>query len=270
MDDNNTEYDMVSIGSLDVPTSFKKDKNLLFILSKTEKLSTAVYLVTNLLSDKEPARWKLRELVLDLMSFNISFYKNLEFQNNGLGEKIESIVTEIISIINVAMITKTISHMNASILKSEFLSVLSHIQTAVNSHKNQNLLFNQSFFEVPDTPQDAPNKSSEKENQSSILSRTKINYGIKDKSLVPTNSSQKPDKIVNPLNRFSPVSVKKNHRKSLIIGLLKKKKVVMVKDVTELIGNCSEKTVQRELLALVNEGLLKKEGERRWTKYSLV
>ena len=37
----------------------------------------------------------------------------------------------------------------------------------------------------------------------------------------------------------------------------------MLKDV-------SEKTVQRELFALVKEGVLKKEGEKRWSVYKLV
>jgi len=31
----------------------------------------------------------------------------------------------------------------------------------------------------------------------------------------------------------------------------------------------SEKTIQRELQALVATGAVKKEGERRWTRYSL-
>ena len=42
-----------------------------------------------------------------------------------------------------------------------------------------------------------------------------------------------------------------------------------VKDVLGVVAGVSEKTIQRELLALVDEGILKKEGERRWTLYSL-
>jgi len=42
-----------------------------------------------------------------------------------------------------------------------------------------------------------------------------------------------------------------------------------IKDFTKNIKDCSEKTIQRELLAMVAKGVLKKEGERRWSKYFL-
>jgi len=59
-------------------------------------------------------------------------------------------------------------------------------------------------------------------------------------------------------------------RRANILGLLQKKDRVTVKDVANVIRDVSEKTLQRELLALVAQGVLKKEGERRWTTYRLV
>jgi len=72
-----------------------------------------------------------------------------------------------------------------------------------------------------------------------------------------------------PLKDFGAVSVKKNSRQSIIIGLLKRKKEIMIKDVSALISDCSEKTIQRELLSMVHSGLLHKIGEKRWSRYSL-
>jgi hypothetical protein len=37
-----------------------------------------------------------------------------------------------------------------------------------------------------------------------------------------------------------------------------------------MIKDCSEKTIQRELIVLVSEKVVKKEGERRWSVYSIV
>ncbi|NBD73640.1 DeoR family transcriptional regulator [Patescibacteria group bacterium] len=62
---------------------------------------------------------------------------------------------------------------------------------------------------------------------------------------------------------------KARDRRAQILGLLQRKDSVSIKDVTEVITDCSEKTIQRELLALVESGVLKKEGERRWSRYSL-
>ena len=58
-------------------------------------------------------------------------------------------------------------------------------------------------------------------------------------------------------------------RRATILGLVQRKDKITIKDVTNVIKDCSEKTVQRELLALVRQGVLKKEGERRWSTYTL-
>ena len=65
------------------------------------------------------------------------------------------------------------------------------------------------------------------------------------------------------------MAVKKNSRQSTIINLLKRKKEIMIKDVSPLIDGCSEKTIQRELMSMVHSGTLKKVGEKRWSRYSL-
>ena len=72
-----------------------------------------------------------------------------------------------------------------------------------------------------------------------------------------------------PLKEFGAVSVKKNSRQSTIIAILKRKKEIMIKDVTPLVNGCSEKTIQRELSSMVQTGILKKMGEKRWSRYSL-
>jgi len=82
---------------------------------------------------------------------------------------------------------------------------------------------------------------------------------IKDKTPEPKPS----------LKEFGAVSVKKNNRQSVIIGLLKRKREIMIKDVTPLIPGVSEKTIQRELLEMVAAGILTKIGEKRWPRYTL-
>ncbi len=79
-----------------------------------------------------------------------------------------------------------------------------------------------------------------------------------------------PKPVAKPaLKEFGSVSVKKNSRQSVIINILKRKKEIMIKDVTPIITGCSEKTIQRELAYMVELGLLKKMGEKRWSRYTL-
>lgn len=79
------------------------------------------------------------------------------------------------------------------------------------------------------------------------------------------------NKIVDKLRlkEFGVVSVKKNSRQSIIIAILKRKKEVTIRDISSLIRNCSEKTIQRELLTMVRTGILKRVGEKRWSRYFL-
>ena len=64
-------------------------------------------------------------------------------------------------------------------------------------------------------------------------------------------------------------SVKRNERQEIILATLKTQSNLSIKDFSKVIKDCSEKTIQRELIDLVNKGVVKKAGERRWSRYSL-
>ncbi len=56
-------------------------------------------------------------------------------------------------------------------------------------------------------------------------------------------------------------------RMQKILAFLKENQSSSVKDIASVVRNCSEKTIQRELATLIQEGLVKKIGERRWSVY---
>lgn len=58
-------------------------------------------------------------------------------------------------------------------------------------------------------------------------------------------------------------------RRDAILSVIRSKRKASIKDISTLIRNISEKTIQRELLALIGAGVVLKEGERRWSTYSL-
>src|ERR1035437_9903487 len=75
----------ISQASSNIPTNpakdidhisfFEKDSYFIFVYKKTEKLATALYMVTNLFSDSEPMKWTLRKKVSEMLSFILG-YKN--------------------------------------------------------------------------------------------------------------------------------------------------------------------------------------------------
>ncbi|MFA6295626.1 MAG: hypothetical protein WC666_04430, partial [Candidatus Paceibacterota bacterium] len=62
---------------------------------------------------------------------------------------------------------------------------------------------------------------------------------------------------------------KKTERQALILAVLRNQSNLTIRDFTKVIKDCSSKTIQRELSELVEKGIVKKEGERRWSRYSL-
>jgi hypothetical protein len=60
-----------------------------------------------------------------------------------------------------------------------------------------------------------------------------------------------------------------NDRRERIKTILEAKKEATIKDISEIITDVSEKTIQRELNAMIEENLVKRQGERRWSKYSI-
>jgi len=58
-------------------------------------------------------------------------------------------------------------------------------------------------------------------------------------------------------------------RGARIKTVLEAKPAATIKDISEVITDVSEKTIQRELNSLIEKGQVVREGERRWSKYSI-
>ncbi len=58
-------------------------------------------------------------------------------------------------------------------------------------------------------------------------------------------------------------------RRERIKTILEAKGEATIKDISEIVTDCSEKTIQRELNAMIEDNIVKRQGERRWSKYSV-
>lgn len=61
----------------------------------------------------------------------------------------------------------------------------------------------------------------------------------------------------------------KKERRDAIMKTIRSKGTVTIKDISENITGCSEKTIQRDLQELIQHGVLIREGEKRWAVYKL-
>jgi hypothetical protein len=292
----NTSFQSVSLEGqsnkeFDPVTLFKKDKNFVYAHQKIKKLIAAVYMISNYFDENEPIKWSLRKLGMELMRHNID-YRDLALQGAGNAEnQIKEKVLEMVSLLEVASFAGLVSSMNLSVLKREFHELLVHIGKSTKAGERNGITVDSHFFNIPEVRDESEDAIQIQKNEStrekfSNISDTNKNADNKSKTILHTDNSSSTkenfqtegnqrhnnDESVEKkgkLKDYGPVAVKKNKRQSIIINLLKRKREIMIKDVSPIINDCSEKTIQRELLALVDQGILKKEGERRWTKYTL-
>lgn len=182
---------------------------------KNEKVSAAIYLVTNLLSDSEPLKWKLRNTSLCL----------LDCPRQDLNGKYYSLK----SVLEVAFYAGILSPMNHEILRNELEQLISHTKAVLLTDGQE---LKGEFF-----------------------------------SLVAANGTKSPALSIGQAKNRS--ETEGGTRADIIIQMLKKQSNLGIKEFVKAIKGCSEKTVQRELIDLVKKGVLRREGERRWSTYSL-
>ncbi len=260
-----------------------------YITKKPEKLASAIYLITGFFKDQEPLKWKLRGLASDLISAGLYLKDNSMRNKEQIGLEIRSLVLEITTLITVARNSSLVSDMNADIVSREFDKYLSLLGLPAGvSEGEDGIVLSPNYFSLEastakiDVNEEEEIKKDknvqvtneiEKEKRKEVSKEETKGHYLEEGYLgrvenFLSNVSAKREKPKN-LKEFGAVSVKRNSRQSVIINLLKRKKEIMIKDISPLINGCSEKTIQRELLAMVKKGVLRKKGEKRWSKYTL-
>lgn len=231
-----------------------------FLLSKAQKMATALYLVTGSIGEKEPLKRDIRKSALSLVESVSYLTKETVYT---IKDNIVSQVKHLDSLIFIGQSAGYISEMNSAILRREIdkmKDVLSESGVESKGH-----VLPQDFFET-----DKQFTIKDKNERSPVPDTYGLSQGAqkKDPVVEMNNRIQESVKDKN-LSSSSPVKPRKKNRREFILNIIKKKKDVNIKDISEAFDGCSEKTIQRELIDLVNEGSVVKEGERRWSRYRL-
>jgi len=64
--------------------------------------------------------------------------------------------------------------------------------------------------------------------------------------------------------------VKKEARKNQITKVFAGGKVLSLSDISDMFRDFGSKMIQRDIIDLVRSGILKKTGNKRWSRYSLI
>src|SRR5579864_7231825 len=104
----------------------------LFALKRTERLASALYMVSNLFSDMEPSKWTIRDRMMNILS-DIALSKNLSGGDRSMMiDRSSDSLLEILSMVSVCEAGFLLSPMNASILKQEIANLKTFLERGRN------------------------------------------------------------------------------------------------------------------------------------------
>ncbi len=254
-----------------------------FANKKTEKLVTALYMVTDCMDTDDALKAKLRQLGVELLS---DMYKLSTLSPMDKHTHISSSLARIDEILSFVEITYTIgfiSEMNTTILKKEFTILISELESHLEKDKHFTFTLDEKMFELPElssAKQDF-NYANQHYTKDTPIGQTgkrtpfNVTSFINNKSLLQTSQLKK-------TTSHSANLAERQERTNKIISIIKdlstlpapegqaEKKDVSIKDISLVFTDCSEKTIQRELNSLVLKGQLRKIGAKRWSRYSII
>jgi hypothetical protein len=236
-----------------------------FVNKKTEKLVTALYMVTDCMDSDDALKGKLRLLGVELLSdmYKLSTLSPVD-KHTHISVSLAHIY-EALSFIEIACTIGFISEMNTSILKREFELLVLELESHKSKGKHFTFTLDKKMFDVERDPSRVLESRGIKDkrtqyNMSFINSQNNSNLSLTKR--FPSGQSSMPDKKVRTDKILAIIKDKK--------GLPSGEAAVSIKDISSAFTDCSEKTIQRELNSLVSKGQITKIGAKRWSRYQSI
>lgn len=228
------------------------------LTDRTQKLTGAMYRVTDLLSDKEPLKWTLRERAVSLLNNLMSVISPVaSLRDKGVVfEEIKNSISQLSKVLELTSTGTYTTSFNFEVLKKEY----NNLQAIIEGEKE--LLFAEPTLLLLGEETVKPEKQ-EKEiiKDTGEVKRTEEDKGHYVQKQPAIAATPKPKIVVRYDN---------NSRSEKVINFLRNNNNKTIKEIATMFSGISEKTVQRDLLELVRVGKISAKGEKRWRTYSLV
>lgn len=227
---------------------FEKDIRRVYIYKKAERLAKAIHLVSPAFRTSPALRNRMDRVAIGLVDAAI-------LPPTAARDSMSRELLALSSVLSIARTGGLLSAMNAELISREAQQLLQEIA----SYEEPRLFLD-----------DAPSLAElAREVGSDRVQMTSPRAYENDRA---NRLAPRPQRIAAP----SPKGHDKGHikdktadRREAIKSILQSKGSSYIKDISTMFRDVSEKTIQRELQALVDSGEITKTGERRWTQYAL-
>lgn len=219
---------------------FEKDIRRVFIYKKAERLAKAVHLVAPAFAESPSLRNRIDGIAIGLVDAAIL--------PSGVART--ALSRELLALSSVLSMARTgglLSSMNAELISNEAHILLQEVA----AYEEPRL-----FLDEAPTLSGIASRTRSQENRPAVTHSAPVR-----------SAGGAPLGGKGHVKDISDGKIK--DRRDTIVSVIRNKRQASIKDISTVIRGVSEKTIQRELLALITAGVVLKQGERRWSTYQL-
>jgi DNA-binding transcriptional ArsR family regulator len=243
------------------PDLFHNDRDFYLAYKKLEHIVAAVFLVSGLIEQDVLMKDAIRGHSLQTLNRIVALIGKSGISVSDI-QAVASHVLHLNSLLDIAFWSGQVSQMNLAILQKEITSTYQTLNDLSAKYKNTFYIGSNFFKSDKEILNDSGVSDTQKRESQAVKDIIDKRQSIRQENTIDKRHDIKDTVQAQP-------SESKEQRREAILSLLRQKSNLSVKDFIAVVPQYSEKTIQRELLALVEEGIIRKEGERRWSTYSL-
>ena len=216
------------------------------IFKKTEKIVSVVFYILNNIDIEKKSETHTSNLASKAHFAHENALRSLEVKPANAAEVLEQFAQALVglqSTLNVVAVARVIAPDVVQVVVNEIGVVLQNLNRYIAPDKSI-----ASDLFAGEAPAPAPSK----------------------RPSVPTRGSSAPASNPPAPNARAEANSAGTDRRTRIFTILEAKGDATIKDISEIISDVSEKTIQRELNAMIEEGKVERQGERRWSRYRTI
>lgn len=213
-----------------------------YIFKKTERIVSVVFYITQSIQEKDRYQRQIIDIEDTAKRLHDAVLASLSVRAHVAEETVQTVTHALIVLVSKLRVAQAMGVITTEVLQvidNEVDSVLRALTKY--SHEDQ-------LFAEPSAPTPMPVRTSRR--PSSVASTPAAS--------VPSSAATTAASTGDQANR-----------RARILTIIEAKGEVSIKDITDIITDVSEKTIQRELNAMIEDNQIKRIGERRWSKYIL-
>ena len=220
------------------------------VFKRVEKLISVLFYILSFTDNKDSNKTHTERIKDRALSVHETALGTLQLQEQDIQSGLETLQYELLKLDSILRVS-----VSAHVLPQDLFNLtteqIDSVQRYINNHytNNQGFVFNSEGQTLPTS-----------ESTKSVAKKAAPKVSRPKKVAIPEGDISTDAYLV-----YSQLT----DRAERIKTVLEAKPQASVKDIAEVITDVSEKTIQRELNSLIEKGQVLREGERRWSRYSV-